>query len=301
MLWLGRPGVRKLPFRVLPSAGGRKLVTSSVIPPLPTILAVLASLLPGPTGQAPGGRFSACLAGKPTLRVPLPPELREVSGFTLTPDGRLLAHNDEFARVLEIDRRTGGVQKAFRLGRTLLPGDFEAVTMVGKRLFLATSAGTLYEAREGGNGDAVPYSVTRTGAGRICEIEGMTWDPASAALLFLCKTSRAAAAPRALTVLRWSLSGGKWLVPDRVLIPMSSPFRGSELTRDPVTGHLVALSAQGNHWVEFTVDGKLVGRGNLGKHHRQPEAMAIGADGSVWIGDEGGQGAGQLSVYACGR
>lgn len=272
-----------------------------MIPPLPTILAVIASLLQGSSGQPPAGRFPACLAGKPALRVPLAPELREVSGFALTADGRLLGHNDEFARVLEVDRRDGAVRKAFRLGRTLLPGDFEAVTLVGERLLLATSAGTLYEAREGRNGDAMPYTVTRTGAGRICEIEGMAWDPASAALLFLCKTSRAAPAPRALTVLRWSLAGGKWMVPDRISIPMTAPFRGSELSRDPVTGHLVALSAQGNHVVEFTTDGKLLGRGSLGKHHRQPEAMAIGADGTVWVGDEGGQGAGQLSVYACGR
>src|SRR5215212_5748517 len=37
----------------------------------------------------------------------VPPELREISGLALTDDGRVLAHDDEVARVYVIDPRAG--------------------------------------------------------------------------------------------------------------------------------------------------------------------------------------------------
>ena len=56
---------------------------------------------------------------EPIARWLLPPELAEISGLALTPDGRLFAHNDETARITEIDYRRGTVIKHFSVGRAV--------------------------------------------------------------------------------------------------------------------------------------------------------------------------------------
>src|SRR5205814_2130850 len=71
---------------------------------IPMRLAALALLvlvpLPGPNrGEA---RLVDCLAAKPRTRWVLPPDLREISGLALTDDGRLLTHDDERARIVEL-------------------------------------------------------------------------------------------------------------------------------------------------------------------------------------------------------
>jgi uncharacterized protein YjiK len=250
-----------------------------------------------------------CLAGKPRARWLLPPDLREISGLAFTDDGRLLVHDDGRARIVELDYRTGRVVKAFELGRPVRRGDFEGIAIAGPRIFLVTSDGVLYETREGKDRDAVPYRRTPTGAGRLCEVEGLAWEPASLALLFLCKTPRVRGLRHSITMLRWSVDGQRWLVPDRITIPMDkkfrdtygAEFRGSDLARDPVTGRYLAIAGLNRMAVELTADGRIVGAGFLGKHHPQAEGVAVARDGTILVSDEGVRGPAHLAVYACAR
>ena len=64
---------------------------------------------------------------RPIARWLLPPELSEISGLALTDDGRLFAHNDESARISEIDYRRGTILKHFYAGEKDLRGDFEGL------------------------------------------------------------------------------------------------------------------------------------------------------------------------------
>ena len=213
------------------------------------------------------------------------------------------------AMVAELDRKTGRVIKSFRLGQTLTPGDFEAIAMVGPRLFLVTSAGILYEAREGRDGSAVPFTRTPTGASGLCEVEGMSYDPAAQALLLLCKTVTRKKLRGGVLVLRWSLDQNRWLTPDRISVPLDAAFlqefpgefRGSDLARDPRTGHYLAVAGINRVVVEFSVEGRLIGQGPLGKHHPQAEGAAIGNDGTIYISDEGAKSPGTVAVYACAK
>src|SRR3954463_8597783 len=50
-------------------------------------------------------------ATKPLARWIMPVDLAELSGFALLPDGRLLAHGDEHAKIYEVDYRRGTVIK----------------------------------------------------------------------------------------------------------------------------------------------------------------------------------------------
>ena len=274
-------------------------------------LAALALLvlvpLPGPNqGEA---RLVDCLAAKPRTRWVLPLDIREISGLALTDDGRLLTHDDERARIVELDYRKGIEVKAFQLGRIAVRGDFEGIAVAGPRVFLVTSDGVLYEAREGQNGEAVPYTRTPTQAGNLCEVEGLSFEPRDRALLLLCKTPRVAELRHVITILRWSVDGKRWLAPDRITIPMDKAFRntwghefrGSDLTRDPVTGHYLAIAGINRMAIELTVDGRIIGAGALGKHHPQAEGVAVAKGGTILVSDEGGHGPGHLSVYSCAR
>jgi uncharacterized protein YjiK len=273
------------------------------------LLAAALTIIPPPPQAGPHVSLVGCLAKAPLARWSLPPALREVSGLAVTDDGRLLAHNDELSRVVELDRASGKVVKSFRLGRTFTRGDFEAITLVGPRLFLVTSAGMLYEAREGKDGGAVPFTRLPTNAGAICEVEGLSHDPAAGALLFLCKTATRNPLKGAVTALRWSLDQNRWLTPDRTTVSLDrefrraygASFRGSDLARDPVTGNYLAIAGLNHAAVEFSVDGQLIGAGPLGKHHRQAEGLAIAKDGTIYVGDEGGQSPGTVTVYGCHR
>src|SRR5688500_7823742 len=92
-------------------------------------------------------------ANDPVARWLLGAALTEVSGLTLTPDGRLFTHGDEAARVFEIDYRRGTVVKQFWVGEEALQADFEGITYAGNRFFMVTSKGILYEFAEGADGE----------------------------------------------------------------------------------------------------------------------------------------------------
>lgn len=265
-------------------------------------LALLLSVAP----QAAPDTLITCLTWKPSARWSLPRALREISGLAFTDDGRLLAHDDERAVVYQVDYKAGTIAKTFQLGNAP-PGDYEGITVAAGRVYMITSNGKLYEFAEGKDGQSVPFTMTDTGAGSVCEIEGITWDPASRALLLLCKTFFRKELKGTITLLRWSPDQKKWMSPDRVTVPLTKrirqmlggDFRGSDVTRDPRSGHFVAVAGINRAAAEFTAAGDLVALGPLGKHHSQAEGIAIARDGATLVSDEGTGGPAHLAVYAC--
>ena len=145
------------------------------------------------TGPIPAGSTEAFLDGfdleERVWYHDLPGRLDEISGLALTSDGRLFAHDDERARVHEIDPETAEVGKRFDLGEDLVRGDFEGIAIVDERFFLITSSGQLYEFREGADRENVAFRLTDTGLRDRCEVEGLDYEEALDALLVACKTS----------------------------------------------------------------------------------------------------------------
>lgn len=255
----------------------------------------------------PPAGLPECLAAAPQSRVALVRGLREISGLAVTADGRLLAHNDERGEIAEVDPASGRIVKAFALGPGRVLADFEGIAVAGSSIFLVTSDGRLVQVREGRAGETVTYTPHDTGVADLCEVEGLAWEPADRSLLLLCKTPLDKSLRGTLTVFRWSVDQKRLLVPDRISIPLprefqdryGRDFRGSALERDPASGDYVALAAINRVAVRFTRNGVLRGTTPLPGRHAQPEALAILRDGRVIIGDEGGKGAGMLTIYAC--
>ncbi len=237
---------------------------------------------------------------EPDARFDLPGRLDEISGLALTVGGRLLGHDDERGRVYEIDPVAGEVGKRFDLGSGNVLDDFEGIAAVGERLFLVSSTGFLYEFREGADGADVPYRVTDTGVGSACEVEGLDYDADAQALLLACKRTDRADDP--ITLYSLPVAGG---APNAVGIRRADlPAFGLEPGFQPsavaVTdeGTWLLLSAVTESILEVNRGGTVLAGAVLPRdRHPQPEGLALGRDGVVYIADEQNGDDAHIAVY----
>jgi uncharacterized protein YjiK len=255
---------------------------------------------PEPASAASSVSLAACLTGDPAERFRLPAALREVSGLAATADGHLLVHDDERGQIAEVDP-AGKIVKALTFAPPI-SADFEGIAVAGDKIFLLISDGRLVETPNGGPAQPAPYTLHRTGLGKACEFEGLAYEPDDQSLLLLCKTAKMKELRGTLTAFRWSVPERRPLSPDRISIALPAAFgdfRGSALERHPGKGHYLAISSMGRVAVLFSRDGELIDTAPLSRAHQQPEGLAILADGRVVVGDEGGKGAGTLTIYSC--
>jgi len=229
---------------------------------------------------------------KAVARWIMPRHLDELSGMALTRDGRLLAHGDEHAQISEIDYRRGVVTKEFVVGRPTIKADFEGIAFADGLVFLLASNGTLYEFREGGNGERVDYTTHDTRLGKECEFEGVAFDSTLNSLLLACKNVGTKHLRDHLVIYRWRLDGSGHRL-SRMTVPLKrilesvgeKELHPSDITVDPFTGNYV-LIANEKVIVDITRDGQLVFARRLPGEHTQPESVAITRDSILIIGDE---------------
>jgi uncharacterized protein YjiK len=241
----------------------------------------------------------------PVARWILPRNLREISGLVLTPDGRLLAHGDEHARVFEVDYRKGVIVKHFGVGQPDVPGDFEAIAYAHDQIHLMTSNGMIYSFREGKDGEHVDYTTLDTKLGRECEFESMTYDPAIESLVLACKHVYLKGLKKSSLVFYRVKLDPK--APDRIsqLTVPAEPIIGSnpwkvlnpsDLTIDPKTGNYVMVASLQKALLVITPDGKPVSAGRIPGTHPQAEGVAITKDGILIVSDEAGRGGGDAVI-----
>jgi uncharacterized protein YjiK len=275
------------------------------------------SSLPAPGPRGVLGRYD--LAGEPSWQVRLPKDLNEISGLAFSGDGRLFAHGDQDATIWQLDAAHGKVLKTFTVaagdhdpdlgkkrGKGTLAGDFEDIQIVGNRFFLISSNGVLIEFREGAGGASVPYTAHDTGLGKTCEIEGLTYDPASRALLILCKIPHTEAYRKQVVLFAWPLDRGATDTTPRIRVDYdrlagtgSSSFHGSAVALAPGGQSLVLVAGPQEAFAELSLTGEVLSSGGLDrKAHRQPEGLAFAPDGTLLVSDEGGGKRATLSGYA---
>ncbi len=238
----------------------------------------------------------------------LPRRLTEISGLAMTGDNRLLAHDDEWGVVFEIDWRHGSIRKAFQLSDTAAPvaADFEGIAAAGDRVYLVTSSGRLYECREGAGGESVLYNIYATGVGRDCEIEGLAHDEARGELLLMCKGSRRPDRRDSLTVYHWSIDDKRLVDDAQVRIPVreftrhlgGKKFQPSGIERHAASGNYFVVAARQTAIAEVTPRGQVLAvRRFPASWHRQAEGITFAADNTLIIADEGAGGKARLTLY----
>jgi uncharacterized protein YjiK len=242
---------------------------------------------------------------EPVARWLLPPELAEISGLALTPDGRLFAHNDESARITELDYRRGTVIKRFFVGTEDLRGDFEGLAYAGDRFFLLSSTGTLYEFREGAAEERVDFTAHDTRLGKECEFEGVAFDSTANALVLACKHVGTKLFKNMLVLYRYGLGDSDRAELSEVTIPFSeaigaNDWKGlhpTDITVDPTSGNYVLVAAPERALFAVTPAGAVVFSRPLSDRHPQPEGIAITRDRILIISDESVNAAATITLY----
>ena len=231
----------------------------------------------------------------PDAGVLLPPELVEVSGITLWERNRLAAVQDEDGLLFILDPAVGAVVERIPFaGR----GDYEDLRRVDSTVFVLRSDGGLFPVPV-----ADPAEATREELAlpRGCDAEGLAVDPRGQRLLIACKEASAAGVR---SVHAWSLET-RALEPNAVFeidwravtnapaldgrrINRFLAFKPSALDVHPVTGHWYVLSSVQRTILVLDAAFRPVGRWTLpARLFRQPEGMAFGPDGTLWIANEG--------------
>lgn len=254
--------------------------------------------------QKRGARYDAAVAhidsmpdDKPLARWMLPKDLSEISGIVLTTDGRLLAHGDENAEIIEIDYKRGVIVKRFLLGDKVIRDDFEGITAVGDRFYMMTSNGTLYEFREGADKAQVPFRLHDAHLGKECELEGVAYDASINALVMPCKVVNLPDLKSRFVIYRWSLDSLANPRVSQVSAPLKDvigsegwdALHASDITVDPKTGNYVIVAAQEEALIVVKPDGTPVSARKLDNIHNQAEGVAITKDGVLIITDEVGK------------
>jgi uncharacterized protein YjiK len=243
-------------------------------------------------------RRIAATDSNPTNTAPLAkwlvqPELREISGLTLKANGNVLAHNDEVARIFEIDPKSGIVLKQFSL-ENAPKGDFEAIAIAGEDVYLLNSNGNLMKFKEGADGQVVAYTKLRTNLGRECEFESMVYEPDSSRLLLACKKVGSKSLKDDLVIYRVPLPFADTARITVLAIPLeqvigTNPwknFEPSDMAIDPATKSYVLISSLQKGIAVITPGGDVVRSGPLPPGHPQPEGLAITTDSLMIISDE---------------
>lgn len=239
--------------------------------------------------------------------VKLSRRLKEISGLTTTPDGRLFCHNDEKGFVFELDKNTGKVIKEFYLGSWVVEADFEAIAFAKGRFYLVTSSGYIYEFKEGQNKAPVGYNVYTSGATSRFNVEGACYDPVTNSLLLACKDYPGKNYSGYRAVYAFSLADYSINEIPRLLIPLSKidgrynldDFHPSGIAYCKRSDTFFILSAKGEKAImEMDRFGNVLNVEKLkDKDHRQPEGIVVMPDNDLIIADEADGEEATLTTY----
>lgn len=247
------------------------------------------------------------LAAHPKAHFTMPSHLNEISGLTVTADGRLFAHDDERGVVYQLDYTSGRIIKQFSIGRFGVRADFEDIAVKGKWFYLVESNGTLYEFAEGNDGDRVEFRTYRTFLNSKNDVEGLCYDPVTDCLLLLCKGDPGSGYQTHKAVYAFSLKTKTLSSRPRFLIPLKQVtgssegkrFNPSGIERHPWSGTFFVIAAQGNSLVELAADGTVLAQQALNKNvDPHPEGIAFAPDLSLLLCNDGQGGTGSLTIYA---
>lgn len=238
--------------------------------------------------------------------VDLPDGLREVSGLAVASANSVFAHDDEHARVSEIDLATGRAIRTFSFGAAGATGDFEGIAASGSRIHVITSDGRLSSFDAGVDGAVAAAEVHDTGVGARCEIEGLSLSPRPGELLILCKDIPGRGNGGRLLVFSWNVAANRLETQPWIDVDLSAElgvdrrgFAPSSIDWDARTQRAAIISARNRVMMLLDANGARVERLQLDAgRHPQAEGVAIMPSGDIVVADEGGDGRpGRLTTY----
>ena len=250
----------------------------------------------------------------------MPAPLKEISGLSLSSTGtQLIAVSDEFGDLYFINKESGEVDRKVEFYKD---GDYEGVEVVGDKIFVVKSTGTLYEVSDI-KSDVVECVKHKYKLNKDNDVEGLAYDKKNNTLLLVCKGNHCHEefeskencwkkkavysinldfnvmnpVPRYVVELK---DVREFLTNNRTteeLKPFKSnlkedgelfKFNPSGLAIHPKTGNLYVIASKGKTIVVLSPAGNILYLGKLKKKlHTQPEGITFDNDGVLYISNEG--------------
>ncbi len=254
---------------------------------------------------------------EPDQTFEMPASLREISGLSISPDGKsLLCVNDEQGIIFFINKQTGEVEKEISFHKE---GDYEGIEAVGNEVFVVKSTGTIYEVKNLGeaNQEMVKHKFFLT---KEHDVEGLTYDARNDQLWLGCKGSSASDEMKMeKSVFAFDLKTRTLLEQPALNITAHNchhylgiceiekdldklkdifslendefKFNPSALAIHPSTGEIFVTSSKGKTLLVLNTNGEIIHIEKLKKSlHPQPEGLCFDEDGTLYISNEGKKG-----------
>ncbi len=234
------------------------------------------------------------------LKKTLPESLLEISGICFGPQGNdtLYSINDEDGILFKIDlTKTGNAATKHKFAKH---GDYEDLAFFNGKWVVLKSNGTLITFTPSNIGNKDSSLVTEAILPKA-EYEGMA--AAGDTLFVLCKSCPADENKSSISAYAIVENAEKLTMVHTISISLAGitkdkAFKPSGIALNPITGNWFIISAVNKKLVELNRQ-----FGFIGSHHlkttvfKQPEGIAFGSTGTLYISNEGDEAGANLLIF----
>lgn len=261
-----------------------------------------------------GGNYLKYDLETPSSILKMPKELDEISGLCYSPaTAQLIAIQDEDGIIFFINTETGEVEQKVPFWKE---GDYEGVEVVGEKIYVIKSTGTIYEVVDPGT-DQQMVNKYNFFLNKENDVEGLGWDESANRLLLACKAEKEGQLKK--SVFSFELDG--LTLREKAAYEISQEqvesfleghpelrkaeklqehfeesdkhfkFAPSAIAIHPITKEIYISSSVGKMLFVLSPDGDLLHIEKLRKKmHQQPEGLCFDVQGNLYIANEGKDG-----------
>jgi len=235
--------------------------------------------------------------------------LKEISGLAWYKKDHFVTIQDEDGEIYMYDLSKKEVIEKIKFTKD---GDFEDIAMVGKKVYVLRSDGTLFKVKDLGDKDQETKKY-KTDLDEGNDTEGLCYDKKNDRLLILCKEDPGKNMKGLRAIYSWNLKKKKLSkrpvytvsvdtvkqnLMDQGLKTKNFQFKPSGIAVHPKNGKVFIVSSVGKVLVELDSNGRVEKVHRLNKNiFEQPEGICFMQNGDLLISNEGKREKGNILLF----